>query len=735
MTRPPLTAATASGLRADLAYLPACLLFLGCTAFMAGYATLRSTPVDASTLLVVLLPLLLVGGVPRARLCDGLAERFLLVAGAWLAWMLVVEAVRGGTPTSAWWRFAEHAAALALCVAIVARRPTADGLLRHAGAAAACAVAIAVTANAGNGMLRHLETACFGFGHVNVLTNTAGPALLAWLTLTALRWRAGRRPDTRDLVLLGVGVGLLALLTVVTGRRGVVAGWGVAGLWFCWSWLRARRRLLADGLLVVVLLAGAAALWRLSTLTVAVGRSERVDIYRAAWDGVRASWPWGYGFYGAMQVQVAPGEHARHVTAAGGRGTHAHNELLDTLLDGGPVALLLVLVLLGLLAWRVRRMADPVHRAAFTAMGLAMAVHMLTDNCYGTTLGLAWCGVVAGMILAAPTAGGPRPLAWLPSLRAMMWPLVLVSAWGATRTIYPAVLHKDAGMASRFQCLLQALEPQTVDLHGYRLLFDVPGALNDFDQRVVIDEVVRKNGWSGPLAVCEAQWQMRAGAPAQRVSAILRLLGFTAFDKGAYENLALTLRAAPQCTALVPAAVQRRLAYLAAAPGLPAPDLTLPPADIDAAADLYAATIWAIARGRPWAEVRAPLEHLVARYGNIPGIAQLALESVAAAPPGTFPGLPAQRANLLLGIRFCQGPLGEVLERANTAADGGRQARALWPLLAALWPEIADDCARGGIAPGQADDDESVRVRALAVRIWGRARADSGAGEPRPAAP
>ena len=189
---------------------------------------------------------------------------------------------------------------------------------------------------------------------------------------------------------------------------------------------------------------------------------------------------------------MADGESARHLIATSGWGTHIHNEFLDVLLDGGPVALALFLVLIGLLVYRVSRIGEPAVRLAYQALGVAVLVHLLTDNVYGTEVGQSWCGVVIGMMLAAPLAGpGPRTLGLFSSIRWLAWPFALMSLWGVgnSMVIYlsglqnvPQELYEAAEIdgANAWRRLWHVTIPLMSPVLYFNLIMGIIGTLQTF---------------------------------------------------------------------------------------------------------------------------------------------------------------------------------------------------------------------------------------------------------------
>jgi O-antigen ligase len=694
--------------------LPACLHFIFCAAFTVGFVLDRASPVDASVLMAVALPLLWVVFQPTVSIRDDVIGWFTVLGIVWLLWMCLVQGVLAPAYRCGWWRFAEYAAALSTCLFVALQRVGSAHSLRLLGVAVTCSLGVALVVNWDCDLLSPFQTFCFGFGHINILMCTAGPSLMAWCVYLAVSMKEGDRPRPRDLIIAACGIVFITALAITTGRRGVIFASAAVAAWFALVWVTKRSKPLAIGL--VLLMAASFAIYQahLFTQDLSIGRNERILIYKSGWDAVRQGFPWGLGFYGTLQVQHAAGEAARHITAGGSKGTHIHNEFLDKLIDGGPIGLLLVLALLALIAYRIWNIRERPVRYAFQALAIAIAVHMMTDNSYGSTTGLMWGAVIAGMMLAAPSVSPIWPIRILPGARLIMWPLSLISVWGVTREIYPAVLHKDATVEVRLLCMRRALEPQTVDLHVVEMCFDDSMNVNMATKKTVVDLGVEKLGWSGMLAVAQGRWAMELGSPRQQVEAMLRILGFTAFDKPTYAQLAILLEQHPDCVGLVPPVVQRRLAYMQGRPGLASPNLDQPIDSIDLAADCYAALIWKIAVGRPWAEIKPPLYRLLEKYGDVPGVTQLMLEATRLAPPGTFADVPKYADILLWGTRYPG--MDQPIRDASTVPA---EAEALAPLMMRMYPEIFRQFETGTMP--MVDNASFIQLRNALARIWGHA--------------
>jgi hypothetical protein len=712
-------------MRATIARLPACLLMLALVAYTVSSCTNRMVLVEGEVLLVLLLPILWACAVPWRRLDDGVAGWYIATALALGAWMAGVQLLRPDALPAGWWVFAVRAASLCTVVLLLARGADARELLRLGGCAAACALSVCAVMNAHMGVMQPLDTNSFGFGHVNILVNTAGPALVAAIILMMADWRAGARPGMREAILLGCGLISLLAIIIYTQRRGVLLSSGAACATLVVAWLWSRRRALA--LTVVVVVVVAAGLYTIRQFAVATPglRGERIQLYRSGMEGVAAGLPWGFGHYGALHLQTIEGEASRHMTANGGYGEDVHNQLLEAALDGGPVALLLLLAGLALVGWRLLTISDAALRLALQALGVAVAVHLATDNVYGTEVGTMWLGLVVGTMLTAPAAGPRLPaLRWLPPLPLLAWPLCAVAAWGAAIDLRPAAQPQESGLAESYRCLQQALNPQAVSLYADKLLSSEDPWM-DLARR---DEVLRRSsqvmGWTIRTAMFEADRAQRAGDPGRTVEAVLRVLALMPFFREYYEQLDVVVRQHPQCERLLPQQVRQRLAYLGGDPRLPRPDLQRIPHTVAEAADFYAALSWSIANGRPWAELDAPLRQLALRYGDIQGVAQLVVMAVCAAPEVTFAWLGDAAPVLGVAMRTSGASL-----KAFGLATTPAQARALLPLVERLYPTILADCRAG--TRHATDDPQTIAYQLTIVRLWGLSRRAAPAGAPR----
>lgn len=691
-----------------------CMLIY-CVAYLAN----RWEPVDATVLWLVLAPLAWLMATPSLARLDRHQQIIVVLFISLVAWMATLQAVLPHAFPSGWWRVAERCAYLSAFLLILATRPCTTLAIRAFGASAAVAVAGALAVNISNGCFAAGDTRCFGFGHINIICNTAGPALIAWCV-----WLAGSRGKERaawdSWMFAAIGMAALLTLAVGTQRRGVPLAIAAALFTIVAMRLLAWRRPLGLLFVALPLILATPRLIALVTVTVPSLRQERVALYRAGLDGVVASFPFGFGHYGAKHLVEVEGEHARHLTATGTWGYHIHNEPLDILLDGGVPALAVVLAILALSALRLRQVADRRARYAYGALGAAIAVHAMTDNVYGTEVGQAWLAAALGLLWSAPVSQATPGVGWFPALRLLQWPLVLVSCWGATRAIYPAVLHREAYPSVRYQSLQQCLNAQTVSAAGLQILAGSDPQLGVDDRRAVVKEVVRRTGWTAVLASQDPALLINNNEPEIVAAAQLRMLRLSPFNKTAYQGLLVVVKRHPHTQALLPEPVLRRLLYLSGKPDLPAPDLSREPLTMDTAADLYAAISWAIVNGTPWAEIERPLWNLFRRYGDIPGVTLLVFDVLNEAPPGSLPWIEDAAPILEVGLRFVPGQIVYVLKKVDTEAS----AVAVLPLLRLWYPDQLRGIEEGHIDMMQESGVEFhlhlVRIHHLAKTSVGR---------------
>jgi hypothetical protein len=488
----------------------------------------------------------------------------------------------------------------------------------------------------------------------------------------------------------------------------------VVALGTCWwfSLWHGRRRL-------AMLMLAAGAMLVIAAATYVYGhevhayRMERLRLYQAALAAALEGFPWGWGSYGSTHINTSASEAARHLTATGGWALHAHNEVLDVLLTSGPVGLVLWLTVAWAVASRARRIIDPVMRLACTAMLAAVAAHMMTDPVYGQDIGQLYLAVMMALVYASPASPGagwrPPPLRW--NMRLLLWPFVLCAVWGASRAIYPAVLHADAEPSARIKCHSACLHPQWASLLYSRLIGDP--TIDLVVRRRIAAENVAKLG----LTMANIPPQLAIPDPADprlQATEIMRFVTRMPFERLGYLYLDVLLKAHPELSTEVPAATLARLPYLRGDRGLPVPDLDVVPGSMDEAIDCFAHLLWALDTGVPMDRIAPGLHNLCQRYVDIPGISLIAVEA-GLEKPEIFDFLRPYRANMQETFNL---RAGEILAGIKTS----EQARRAMPLVRFLWQSVVEDCEAGRMSPIIRLDTAFYPIHGAVVRVWGLSR-------------
>lgn len=711
-----------SGAKPPLGQLLTTSLLLGfCLSFTASVLTNRYQPMDMGTLFLLLLPLAWIMRTPNTVRIDRSAAYFLLIAFLIIVWLTATQSFSSFAVPSGWFRTAERGCALCACLFLIARTLNVGDLICHAGAAAALSAFIVLIFNFKLGLLEPRNVVCYGFGHVNIFTNTVGPSLLAWFIYVVLETRNGKRFRFSEYLLLIIGLFSLFTIALVTHRRGIVLSYTLVCAWFVWLWAWRHFRLPTLIITTGLLSSGVIALlYRLQGPTLLYGSDERLALYRSAIDGIRDNFPWGYGSYGAIRLHDCAGEAARHMTAAGGWGTHIHNEFLDIGLDGGIFAIIGLILLISIMGYRLLKIENASHRWALQALGIAILLHLITDNCYGTTIGIIWLGMVAGIMLSAPcTAHYPAQQPWNIPLRFMMWPAALASLWGATHAIYPAVLHRESYPSVRISALNQAYEPMTLSCMGNTLLYDdnVENIINQPTRGTIIKELQSKMGSYGTIDILSLEATANTLSIPERVQRLAKIIHHFPFNKKIYLVLSVHLREAPDQAALIDPQIVQRVAWLEGNRKVtPAINLAHRPTTIDEAANLYAATIWTLSVGAPWKDVRQALFNLLTWYGDVEDVSELAFTALCQAPPHTFPELYAMHHVFSIGLKTPA-----LLSALHDISDP-HQADYLIHLLWRMYPLIKSDCLTGSSDNLRDTRDATIDHRVAVMKLWGLSR-------------
>lgn len=480
-----------------LGLLP-CSVLAFCLAMGLG----RDQPSDASVLICFLWPLFSWFGPWRSNF--GIVNQPSQDDAAWRQWavlililltLLAISTLIHAAPNSAWGRWIGLSASAALFLGLARGTPAPDAI-PVLGASAAASILTATACHLWLGPTH------FGFGNISYMTNTTSPSLILWLVWECLQPRSGNRKGR--LVVLGLGLLCLAILTWDSRRRGVMVAWtasaGMAILLYLHhrGWSRVVWPLGILAILAVLFWVG----W-LTAFYVPASPWIRIGMLRAAiavgWEG---GWL-GHGLQGVLNAQWSSAQPARELTAGGDWFNHAHNELLDLWVNGGWVAL--VIGLLAIIAWirHATALIDDAWRRAILVALPAIVVHAATDIVYGTIIGGCWLGLVAGLIIGAPSrrpipAIGPR---WIRGLPAPWIGLACLPAclWGIFQIASLVFLPISATPDQRWRSLTLSCEVDAITANVGRLVDYTQERRDPLLLLTVLDATSKRIGESGRI--------------------------------------------------------------------------------------------------------------------------------------------------------------------------------------------------------------------------------------------
>jgi len=689
-------------------------------AFALSFALERFLPVSAQDFWILMLAVMAAIAAPRSCLADGYAQRWVLVAAAGLVFMSVHLMVQGGYDSSGVWKVLQRAGELAICLSVMSSGVSAANLVRAFGAASGIALIASLVMTALVEPNRG-HTYGFGFGHANYLANTAGPALIAWTALACAE-RGRKRLGREEFAVMLFGWIALAVLVYGAHCRGVAVAALAAASWvglnLC---LRTRPRLLRGAIAASALLVVGGLAW-LFLSDVSPARDQRISLYRGALE-LAANRPlFGHGPYGAVAMSAIDGENARHFTAFGEHCMHAHNEFLDAAIDGGIIGFAVLSLLVLGVVWRVARICDRSVRLALQAMGLAMLVHACTDNTYGTVYGGAWCAVAVGVMLGAPSATARwRCFTSLTSMRSWQWLLALPALGAALNMTASMFVARDATLAVHGNTIERVLNPGAINAHVLYAWTDANRqGFHGFAQRIE-RTLERRFGSIGAFRSLATQTALVRRDERAMASSLVQALDDNPMSLQCYQRLEWLMTNVPDVASQLPPRCSVRLAYITARDGLPRPDIGVSLESIEVAADLHAALHWLVMRGTSWAEISAPMERLVRRYGDIDGVALLPILAIKALG-GKVPEWIDRHFTTMCRSRTFAYDVARVLSEL----DDPREAEALRPYVARLYPEILDECERGTMSVRAEADARYHFVRNAVVRYWSLLRTTNG---------
>lgn len=272
-----------------------------------------------------------------------------------------------------------------------------EGMARGIWIALAIALALGLLQLAGLDMLHPYPVESdndYGNGFFTNHNHQAAFVLMAAALVVALGRNLPRGMGEGRVLGLAIGV---SIAVVASGSRtGVMLMAGMLALlaagWAAGHLRLARRQgggigrgyLIGGALLGVVLVAATMVMIGAERFTMgrrALGEDQRLEMTPIAWKAIGQFWPTGSGF-GTFQVpyrQVEPVEAVRMLNVM-----HAHNDLLESLVEGGALALLLIVATLFRIGWLARtgwrREGEARIRSALIALSLLIPLaHSLVD--------------------------------------------------------------------------------------------------------------------------------------------------------------------------------------------------------------------------------------------------------------------------------------------------------------------------------------------------------------------
>ncbi len=724
--------------------VPALVLPWAMVLYTCGYLAERAQPLALLGLLVALLPVFALVALPWRLTLDRWTAGTLSVAVIGILYLLVAVGLFGEWQLNVG-KLATYCGALVLG-ALVAGSPISAQRWLHTLAIAALVTFIYTVA-----CDLTVGVRCFTLGNVNFIGTCAAPVLFAWAAWAiASRW-CGHRVGAWHVV--GLAAAAVVLVTYIftaqpgSPRRAILLSGGIAACAAicaaCWS--RWRGPTLAACAIVAAIAIGGAA-WMLANPSFDP-RADRILIYRGAVDGIAANLPFGNGAYSALGLSTVAGESARFRASTGLWTYHAHNELLDALLNYGVVGGACAIALLVGLIGKCLSIVDPALRAAASALLAALWVHASLDTAFAYPAPVLWAGALVGFMLLCPGAARTcsvpvRPVAWVLAI-----PCVIAGAWFERGA---AFVHLEASPAIRNVAIDSTCNPDIAFLEGEAALqeeltnADVPSAVGTLAR---LERPLRSNGplveWRLVVAERQVQWLAeRATLPAKspEEGEYLALhsqeadqLLFVAaqayiqrlpFSLRGYQALLMLIRRRPEFARDLPGIVRERAAYLDSRADLPEPSFPDDYRTIDEAIDAHVRLYWMASTGRPWPPIVAALVPLVRRYGTHQDVVTLVLRVVTEADPATVEPLIGLADLMVSGANMMPKlALAEVLTNVRGDAQARSLARIFSVTHAGLWREF-----ERGTVERLIDSDQDIAVRNGLARL--RAMALRRAPEP-----
>lgn len=567
--------------------------------YAAAIVAERLMPIASVTLVLCLVAL----GLPvvaRAEARFNRSQAIVLGAGllgvllpAWVQWW-------DGAPISVWWKSGERLLALTLAACLMTTPLPLSRLLHVFLASGSLAMVLAfIGIWSGGGLSGDLSRSGpafwynFGLGNPNQLVNTVGLAACGHLVWLIASRRQGLTVPRASVVLAVFGCAATLVLALVTARRGIILaglfGATVLGISLLW---RSHRAWAWGIILTLVLLGAAGVAYGLGTMHTEA-RSERGLQYLANLEFGGDRWWLGHGHYASRLSQFVATDACATYNALGNWSLSAHNEPLDALIDAGVIGLLLCVGII-LFTWR-QCLAGAPGRERSTLIFLVAGATVIAclDNAYSRLIGMWWLACLIGFVFHAQEQGSGQKL---PFVRPFAWTVALLAALATTTLTSSALMSSTAPPTAHMQTVRDTIEPDLLTAHA----------------RIVVDTLEEEGEWSAVDEVLELQSQrlgpthnslyrqvlarLNAGRPDDSLVAPLLLLAQGAiFDASVHRQIASLLVRRPDMATRFPPHVCERAARWMGFARLPR--LSLPfasPVSAEDAATQLAQLGWAL---------------------------------------------------------------------------------------------------------------------------------------------
>ena len=551
-----------------------------------------------------------------------------------------------------------------------------------AGVLSAC---LAMTWLQGDLLYRSIYLA--GWPNINVAVNTCAPFFAGSLAAIA----AGRTPSRLRWAILSLGILSLLAITVLTGRRTVLA-LGLVTLALMALAARHRPGFPPPRFWLPPMLFGAFGVlalgaWWMSDAAV-VGTGQRLRLYQVGLECIAAGGVLGGGFHPAAWAQDLTSEWARHLTMGGMWGLHLHSEPLEVIATAGAVGAGALVAGIVLLCWIVRSIADrPTRWACGTTLAL-LGIVALIDPSLSTLQGAWMAGIAIGFaIRAMPVhlASAPRWPGWIAAALA-------ASVFAACLQGLSPVIELRSTSSSRDLALgvehVQEREVGTLETERQARVLLTNGKAAGVGP--LLDLAAQRFGWNGYLPILRAAAADATGTPAEIRLAHERILRRNPLNLASAAALVrLDQRDPTEYGRIAPHILYGALLVLSdpritpGAPPFPVDDITSGMLALESLLWHWQRTGWSPALDQT-------LSAVVTRYGDIPDVAALTAQ-LSLTDSRIGPWLEQNAAILRAGFRARDGVAQALARITNgpSAMHAKRVLMVLTPDLQAGWATAA----------------------------------------------